>query len=264
MDYDVGLAQSTLSKILVEILDVFEKAICPNWIKVPKSEEAKGKTAQIFYLKHKIPGVTGCLDGTHVRIIVPTENKHLYYNRKGNFSLNVMLLCDNYLNIRYVDASHPGACHDSFIWDSSGLRAYCEQQYLQGVTNFWFLGDAGYPLEPWLLTPHRNPHEGSAEMKFNEVHSKCRNIIEITNGVLKNRWRCLLGVRELHYTPKKAAKIINACCCLHNICIFFKTDEVPHNDTGVYIPGSEVFSITSFQNLNAAQMIRTNIGNSLT
>ncbi|XP_017472210.1 PREDICTED: putative nuclease HARBI1 isoform X3 [Rhagoletis zephyria] len=140
MDYDVGLAQSTLSKILVEILDVFEKAICPNWIKVPKSEEAKGKTAQIFYLKHKIPGVTGCLDGTHVRIIVPTENKHLYYNRKGNFSLNVMLLCDNYLNIRYVDASHPGACHDSFIWDSSGLRAYCEQQYLQGVTNFWFLG----------------------------------------------------------------------------------------------------------------------------
>lgn len=29
--------------------------------------------------------------------------------------------------------------------------------------------------------------------------------------------RCLLADRRLHYTPTSAAKIVNACCVLHNI-----------------------------------------------
>ena len=62
--------------------------------------------------------------------------------------------------------------------------------------------------------------------KFNIVHGKCRNIIERTNGVLKNRWRCLLGARELYYTPKKAIQLTNICAALHNICISFKCQPV--------------------------------------
>lgn len=43
--------------------------------------------------------------------------------------------------------------------------------------------------------------------------------MERTIGVLKNRWRCLIGHRVLHYHSDVAAKIINACCVLHNMCI---------------------------------------------
>ncbi|KAI8119253.1 putative nuclease HARBI1 [Lucilia cuprina] len=82
--------------------------------------------------------------------------------------MNVLLLCDHQLNIRYVDSSHPGACHDCLIWNTSDLRTHFEQKYLQG--------DGGYPLEPCLLTPHRTPLDDSPEMRFNETHAKCRNI----------------------------------------------------------------------------------------
>lgn len=91
-DFDVSLAQSTFSVVLTEVVNIFETHLCPKWINVPTTKEEKKKIARGFYVKHNIPGVIGCIDGTHVQIIAPSENKHLYYNRKGKFSLNVMLV----------------------------------------------------------------------------------------------------------------------------------------------------------------------------
>lgn len=83
------------------------------------------------------------------------------------------------------------------------------------------IGDSGYPCEPWLITPYRDAAEGSRQARFNKKHAKARNIVERTIGVLKGRFRCLLGARKLHYSPKKAVQIVNACCALHNICIHY-------------------------------------------
>ncbi|XP_037957662.1 putative nuclease HARBI1 [Teleopsis dalmanni] len=91
-DHDVALTQPTFSKVLSEVLNIFETHLCPKWIRVPKTSEEKRKIAAAFYVKHNIPGVIGCIDRTHVRIIAPKENKHIYYNRKGYYSLNVMLV----------------------------------------------------------------------------------------------------------------------------------------------------------------------------
>ncbi|XP_061386429.1 uncharacterized protein LOC133321354, partial [Musca vetustissima] len=46
-------------------------------------------------------------------------------------------VCDNELRIRYVDSSHPGAYHDSFIWNTSKLRSFFEDKYLLGENNYW-------------------------------------------------------------------------------------------------------------------------------
>lgn len=51
-----------------------------------------------------------------------------------------------------------------------------------------------------------------------------RNVVERVFGVLKGRYQCLLSARELHYTPKKVLKVLNACVALHNICIKYKVD----------------------------------------
>jgi len=64
------------------------------------------------------------------------------------------------------------------------------------------------------MTPFRSVAEGSRESFFNSKHSQTRNIIERTIGVLKNRFRCLLGTRMLHYSPEKSAQITNICSAL--------------------------------------------------
>jgi len=81
------------------------------------------------------------------------------------------------------------------------------------------LGDSGYPLESWLVTPIRaaaTPYEEA----YNMAHSRTRTVIERCFGVLKSRFRCLdKSGGTLLYTPKKSCQIIIACCVLHNYCL---------------------------------------------
>lgn len=103
-----------------------------------------------------------------------------------------------------------------------------------------FVGDAGYPLEQFLITPFRSAGEGSLESRFNYIHARTRNIVERTIGVLKNRFRCILGARQLHYTPDMAAKITSVCASLHNICIHYKMDNPEIDELNEFPPTNSV------------------------
>lgn len=116
------------------------------------------------------------------------------------------------------------------------------------------------------MTPFRNAIESSHEAFFNDQHSKGRSIIERTFGVLKARFRCLLAARELHYTPQKAAQILNVCCALHNICLMYniqsdslETEEV----ASLSLPCSNAESNLDTNLLNIAKSIRNEIKNNM-
>ncbi|XP_017490692.1 PREDICTED: putative nuclease HARBI1 isoform X1 [Rhagoletis zephyria] len=89
-----------------------------------------------FYEKYKIPRVIGCIDGTHIGLQKPSSNEHMFFNRKGFHSLNVMVY-----NIRAINARYGGAAHDSFIWKHSEERkSLQERSQLNPKNNFWLLG----------------------------------------------------------------------------------------------------------------------------
>lgn len=105
---------------------------------------------------------------------------------------------------------------------------------------FVLVGDSGYPLRTWLLTPlEQEPLDNTPESRYNNAHKRTRNIIERCNGVLKMRFRCLLKHRTLHYKPVTACKIINSCVVLHNMCIEYNVpipDDEPDNiDFGIIL-----------------------------
>lgn len=97
-DFVLGMAQSTISKVFSEVLEVIEENICPDWIKFQISDE----TRQFFFEKYNFPGVIGCVDGTHIFLLRPSTDEHIFFNRKGKHSLNVMIVCIkpvSYINI---------------------------------------------------------------------------------------------------------------------------------------------------------------------
>lgn len=122
-------------------------------------------------------------------------------------------------------------------------------------------GHAGYPLETYLITPFRAVEAGSAECRFNTIHSRTRNVVERTISVLKIRFRCVLGARQLHYTPYISAKITAVCAALHNICIHYKINSTEFD---IPLENENVDDIPqeSFPDMNATG-IRQNIMNSL-
>lgn len=88
------------------------------------------------------------------------------------------------------------------------------------------------------MIPVRNSIPGTAEERYNTAFTSVRCLIERCNGLLKNRWRCLLKHRVLHYSPEMAANIVKACCVLHNMCIGrnIPVPEVEENfDYGMHV-----------------------------
>jgi hypothetical protein len=122
------------------------QTIAHRWIQFPVTEESRQAVQMEFMEKFGFPGVIGAIDGTHVAILQPVEDEHVYFNRKGFHSKNVQIICDANLLILNVNANLGGSAHDSFIWRNSDVHETLEDLYQSVV-----IGDSGYPLQPWLF-----------------------------------------------------------------------------------------------------------------
>ncbi|KAJ8968733.1 hypothetical protein NQ314_002147, partial [Rhamnusium bicolor] len=186
-------------------------------------------------MEHGFPGIIGCIDCTQIAIIAPPTNDPeqpgvIFYCRKHYYSLNVQIICDAQLNILNINARFPGSAHDAAIWQTSTVLGHLRETYVNGQHSY-LLGDSGYPLQPWLLTPILRP-QNAQERRYNEAHMSVRNVVERCIGVLKQRFRSIFKHRVLNYDPYRAAHIIYSCAILHNLCILMQ-DQLEDYD-GMY------------------------------
>ncbi|XP_040206033.1 putative nuclease HARBI1 isoform X1 [Rana temporaria] len=209
----VGISQPSFSRCLVEVLQALRQ-LAPKYIHMGKSREERDQIKRGFFDLAGMPNVIGAIDCTHVPLCPPSEQEHIYRNRKAYHSLNIQVICDSNLIIRDVVTGFPGSCHDAHILRQSGIYDTLDKDL---ENNGWLLGDAGYPCLPWLLTPINRP-SSPAEAAYNVAHTKTRVVIERCFGVLKSRFRCMsLSGGFLQYSPSKVADMFLACSILHNI-----------------------------------------------
>lgn len=174
---NISMAQQTFSSTLMEVCNAIE-IIAPNWIKFPTTQAEKDAKKLEFMRQFAFPGVVGCVDCTHIAILAPVEDEHLYLNRKRYHSKNTQIICDANLEIINVNANFGGATHDAFIWRNSNIKQYLQNCYEQGEQNTWLLGDSGYPQEPWLMTPLVNAIANSPEGRYTMALLRARNCVE--------------------------------------------------------------------------------------
>ncbi|RVE46114.1 hypothetical protein evm_009188 [Chilo suppressalis] len=231
-DYNLALSQPSVSRCLDTVANLIIRKLTPSKIIFPNTPAERAENKAEFLSIFGMPNTIGAVDGSHIGIIAPplshpTAPGNIFYNRKGFYSINCQVICNAKGRIINVNPNFPGSTHDAAVWRASNVNKSLERAYIQGNENEWLLGDKGYPLLPWLMTPLSAPAT-AAEQQYNNCHKQARNIIEKTFGKLKNRFRCLLKHRILHYSPEKSAKIIVSCCTLYNL--FFDTYSADEDD----------------------------------
>ena len=205
-----GIDISTVSRIVAKVTREIA-SLRGHFIFFPGADE----TVHVHRRFHDIagiPGVVGAIDCTHIAIQSPGgDQAELYRNRKGYFSINVQAIGDSNYMIRNIVARWPGSTHDSRIFDNSHICARFEHQEINGI----LVGDSGYPLRPYLVTPVLRP-QTRAQRRYNYALCKTRVVIENLFGILKRRFPCLK--LQLRLKLDTSLAVIVACAVLHNIC----------------------------------------------
>ena len=114
-----------------------------------------------------------------------------------------------------VVARWPGSTHHSHMFRTSNICNYIQGNH-HSLNDGILLGDSGYALRPFMMTPYNNPTT-PPQVTYNKAHCKTRVIIEQTLGRWKRRFHVLHS--EIRMAPEKVCIIIGACAVLHNIAI---------------------------------------------
>lgn len=189
----------------------------------PSAEERKSISGR-FDREHGLKGCVGVVDGTHVNFYQrPGVDGETFFNRKGRYSMNVQLVCDDKRRIIYYQLGWPGSCFDGTIFGKSRIVQHPELFF---SSMEFLLGDAGFAATWFLLTPYRHPAAAVPHNQlYNTLISSPRQKIEHVNGILKGRFQSLKNVRILirfKNDLNKFCRWILACLVLHNMLIHYQ------------------------------------------
>eukprot|EP00794_Sanderia_malayensis_P020755 gene20755-22781_t len=149
-----------------------------------------------------------------------------------------------------MSAGYPGSVHDSRMLRNSWLYNAANNEDILDAPH-WFMnesvhlkpylvGGVAYPFSRWLMKsfPYRKsmPEHQNA---FNLALSQARVSIERAFGVLKERWRVLLG--KVCLEPSLTVDLVIACIVFHNIC-----QERNEPDETVVDPYADMLDVNAF------------------
>ena len=222
-----GVGKSTVCTIVKEVCLCIINVLLPRFIRLPNGRQEIDEEIEGFWRRAGFPQVIGAVDGCHIAIIAPEENAEDFVNRKGFHSVVLQGLVDSDYLFRDICVGWPGRVHDSRIFKNSPLYEVCcgrtflpldASKLISGVAvPPLILGDSAYGLYDWLMKPFSDCGNLSQEqVKFNNVHSITRVVVENAFGRLKGRFRSI--GKRLDLNVENSCVVISACCVLHNYC----------------------------------------------
>lgn len=216
---DIGVRQPTVSNAIADVIPrIMGKA--NYWIHFPSTDEEFEREKTAWQEAYNFPCAIGAVDCTQVPILKPTIHGDEYVNRKGFPSVNVLATCNSSEMFTSVDVSWPGSVHDARIWANSEIHTIIRRNQVRAV----LLGDAGFGVAPWLMTPFRRPGN-PVEQAYNNRLSSERVIIERCFGQVKQRFPILQ--HKIRVATEKVPQIISCCFILHNVAKYLRDDDFP-------------------------------------
>jgi hypothetical protein len=191
-----------------------------EYIRFPRVDELPA-VAATFERMAGFPNVVGAADGTHVQIIEPSEeavgslDRRLFWCRHGHYAVVLHAVVGPDTRFVHIVAGICGSAHDSSVFEHSMLGLNLEH-YVPHP--YHLLADSAYTLREPVLTMYRQLDKLDAAAKaYVYRHVRTRQVVERAFGVLKQRFRALLGCVDMQLTHIQ--DFLTAACVIHNICV---------------------------------------------
>lgn len=200
-------------------------------IQWPSTETKMTAVKSKFEKIRGLPNCCGAIDTTHIKMCLPSsKNKSnvVWYDNEKNHSMILQAIVDTDMRFLDIVTGWPGSLSDSIAFKSSSFFKLCnEGKRLNGETmklqegtelREYVVGDIGFPLLPWLLTPYKGGNLSEYKVSFNRRHTATHAVAQKALSRLKETWKIIDG--EMWRPDKdRLPRIILVCCLLHNITI---------------------------------------------
>ena len=114
------VSTSFLCLCIRDVCKAITKKLKNDFLKVPKGEDLR-EVMRLYKEKWGFPSCAGAIDGTHIPIQAPLENRTDYINRKSYHSMVMQALVDSKYLFRDVIIGWPGSVHDALVLSNSEL-----------------------------------------------------------------------------------------------------------------------------------------------
>ncbi|WOL15022.1 nuclease HARBI1 [Canna indica] len=231
-----GMNHSSVAQINWRFVEAMEERGLHHlrWSTSQEMESFKSKFEKI----QGLPNCCGAIDTTHIMMCLPSvdASNKVWMDYEKNHSMLLQAVVDPDMRFRDVITGWPGSMSELPVLRSSGFFKMCEKgtrlngeklELAEGTeVREYIIGDPGFPLLPWLLTPFQGVDLSDAEIEFNKRLSATGVVAQRALARLKGMWKIIEGEMwrpDRHRLPR----IILVCCLLHNITIDLE-DEMRH------------------------------------
>ncbi|CAI9770544.1 unnamed protein product [Fraxinus pennsylvanica] len=243
-----GAHHSTVSQVTWRFIEAIEENGLHH-LRWPSTEREMAEIKTKFEKIRGLPNCCGAIDTTHIKMMLTSSDQgaDTWLDRKENHSMILQVIVDSDLRFRDIVTGWPGKMNDYSVLQSSNFFKLCEKGERLNVEKLtlleqtgvgeYIIGDTGYPLLPWLVTPYQGKQLSESKVEFNERLFATHIVAKRALARLKEGWKMIQG--DMWRPDKhKLPRFIFVCCILHNIVIDMEdedSDEGPsshHHDPG--------------------------------
>ncbi|PPD76415.1 hypothetical protein GOBAR_DD26660 [Gossypium barbadense] len=166
------------------------------------SHHLKNRVIKHYFRRSGETNCLGALDGTHIKIRVPTVDKPRYRTQKGDISTNMLGICTPEMQFVYVLPGWEGSVADGRV-----LRdAISRRHGLKVPHGCYYLVDAGYTNCEGFLAPFRGQRYHLNEWRQSVLESNASS--QASRGT-KRKW-----------VPEEDVALVSYMVDLHNVGTF--------------------------------------------
>ena len=228
--YSYRLGHTKVRNSVHMVCAAIEKTMMERFLPRP-TQKTWEEVAQGFWDKWNFPNCLGAIDGKHVTIQAPALSGSQYFNYRKTFSIVLLALVDSNYRFRVIQVGDFRRTSDGGVYAGSALGRGMETKTfhvppstsLPGAAHLGdvphvMVGDAAFPLKPYLMRPYPGQNLTHQKRIFNYRLSRARMVVENAFGILSSRWRILHRRINLH--PQNVDTLVFAACILHNFLLF--------------------------------------------